>query len=193
MSRGNPHPHKYKHGKQTEKISFKEFSQRLETTAFADPPRDKSFLVLLCYLGCRIGELLLLEKEHVKRLNGELAFHLEIFKRGERKSPLRLTSDLPYIDLFLQYLRSIRAGKRVFPFSYTTGWRIVKRAFPIKYPHYFRLNRATHFLDDPETTIPQMKAWFGWKRAETITDYIGYSDRYVDKGIERIKKEVEAE
>lgn len=191
MPYGNPYAHKYKHGKQTEKILFSEFSQRLDSTAFVDPPRDKSFLILLYYLGVRIGELLRLAKEHISQKSGELVFHLEVLKRGERKSPLRLTIDLPYIPMFLEYLRSIGSGELVFPFSYATGWRIVKRIFPRKYPHYFRLNRATHFLDDPETTIPEMKAWFGWKDIKSINAYIGYSTRYIDKGVKRIKRDVQ--
>ena len=189
MSRGNPHPHKYKFGKQTEKISFKDFSERIDQTRFVDPLRDKSFLVLLSYLGCRIGELLKLKRDRIIIKHGMISFDLEVFKGGDRPKPLKLPISFPYMELFLEYLRQTKT-ERVFMMSYSTGWRTVKRAFPRKYPHYFRLNRATHMLDDPETTIPELKAWFGWKRVETIAEYIGHSDRYIDKGIKRIEKDV---
>jgi len=58
------------------------------------------------------------------------------------------------------------------------------------YPHYFRLNRATLFLADPSTTIPEMKAWFGWKRIETINSYVGISKRGIKAQARRLEKEV---
>lgn len=59
------------------------------------------------------------------------------------------------------------------------------------YPHFFRLNRAVGFLDDPTTTTPEMIAWFGWKRIETINEYMGFSKRHVDTQRKRLNKVVE--
>lgn len=36
---------------------------------------------------------------------------------------------------------------RIFTFSRTTAWRLVKKIFPELYPHYFRMNRITKTAD----------------------------------------------
>lgn len=49
---------------------------------------------------------------------------------------------------------------------------------------------ATKFLDDPSTTIAEMKAWFGWKTTKTIDDYVGYSKRHICRQSSRLRREV---
>ena len=84
----------------------------------------------------------------------------------------------------------VNPTRRVWNISGPTAWRIVKRVMPKHYPHFFRLNRATRFLEDPETTIPEMMAWFGWKASKTVDPYIGYSRRHIRKQRERLAREL---
>jgi len=184
------YPHKYKHGKQTEPMEFKDFRMYVESGLKVDRERDMAFLYLLFYLGCRVRALLELRKgTDVTVEENDLVFKLKPLKHGIREVPLRLPLILPYMDQITQYSGTIKEGEKLFPFSYTTAWRIVKRIFPEKYTHYFRLNRCTQFLDDPEATLPEIKTWFGWKRAETVTAYIGSSPRHIRKGSQRLVKE----
>ena len=94
-------------------------------------------------------------------------------------------------------LKQVEKAKRehkekVWDFSPKTAWLIVKRAMGDEYyHHFFRLNRATRFLDDPETTLPEMKAWFGWKRSDSVDPYIGYSRRHVRKMSDKLEQELE--
>jgi hypothetical protein len=53
-----------------------------------------------------------------------------------------------------------------------------------------RLNRATQFLEDLTTTLPEMRAWFGWKAAKTVDPYIRYSGRHIRRQRSRLKKRV---
>jgi len=46
------------------------------------------------------------------------------------------------------------------------------------------------FLGDPTTTIPEMKAWFGWKAAKTVNPYIGYIRRRIHIQRERLEMEL---
>lgn len=193
MGRGNPYPHKYKFGKQTRTISYEFFKTQLTNGYKVDDKRDISLIILLYYLGCRVRALLELKREDIEIGEQSISFMLKALKHGIRNVPLKLPTTLPFMNIFLEYFRQIRGEKKVFSFSYSTALRIVKRVFPDKYTHYFRLNRCTQFLDDPNATLPEVRTWFGWKGLSSVSDYIGYSDRHVDRGVERIKKEVTSE
>ena len=52
------------------------------------------------------------------------------------------------------------------------------------------LNRATKFLDDPSTTIPEMKAWFGWRATKAVDNYIEISKRYIRRQSSRLRGEI---
>jgi len=134
----------------------------------------------------------MLTTNHFKLSRGDTKLLIQIptLKGGERKKPLQLPLKLPYVNLIAQQLVTRGLGRTVWPFCGRTAIRIVKRALGDEYyPHFLRLNRTTKFLDDPTTTIPEMKAWFGWKRVETISDYVGYSSRHIEKQADRLKAE----
>ena len=134
-------------------------------------------------------------KEDFRAKDGLLVVDIPAKKRGERE-PLEVPVDFPYVDFIMKKVNKTRRTlanptRRVWNMSDVTAWRIVKRVMPKKYPHYFRLNRATRFLEDPTTTIPEMKAWFGWKSTKTIDDYIGFSRRHIKRQRERLSQELE--
>ena len=186
---------KYKYGKQTSPIDLQEFKTIMDNGNFEHARRDKSFIAFLYWFGVRKSEAL----ERVKddfTIQGNLLIVNCPAKKGGEREPLEVPMDYPYVDLILKQLESARRTlanptRRVWNISPVTAWRIVKRVMPKKYPHYFRLNRATRFLEDPTTTIPEMKAWFGWKSTDTINDYIGYSRRHIHRQRQRLARELE--
>ena len=196
---GNPHKHRYKYGKQTSPIDFQTFCNIVEEgekqNKFVSLLRDKSFLAFLYWFGVRRAEALERVNEDFKIKDGLLIVDATPKKGGERE-PLEIPIDYPYVDLIIKQLNKTRRTlrnptKRVWNMSPQTAWRIVKRVMPKHYPHYFRLNRATRFLEDPNTTIPEMIAWFGWKVSKTVDPYIGYSRRHIRTQRERLARELE--
>lgn len=193
--RGNPYKHHYKYGKQTEPINLKTFKEIMENGKFLHPLRDKSYLAFLYWFGVRRSEAIERHKQDFKIKDGLLIVDATPKKGGERE-PLEVPVDYPFVDLIIKKVNLTRRTlanptRRVWNISGSTAWRIVNRVFPKHYPHFFRLNRATRFLEDPETTIPEMMAWFGWKVAKTINPYIGHSRRYIHKQRERLARELE--
>jgi hypothetical protein len=192
---GNPYKHHYKHGKQTTTIDFPTFRKIMEKGEFVRGNTHRSFLAFLYWFGVRKSEALERTKGDFKVADDFLVIKCPAKKRGRRKL-LKAPLDLPYLNLILEQVQKTRKTKanpnrRVWDFSAATAWRIVKRVLPKHYPHFFRLNRAVHFLDDPTTTIPEMQAWFGWTQVKTINSYLGYSERHLDKQANRLRHEVE--
>jgi len=111
-------------------------------------------------------------------------------KKGGDREPLEARIDLPFIDLIIDQVNHTLPSRRVWAFTGVTAWRIVKRVMPEHYPHFFRLNRAVHFLDDPTTTIPEMQAWFGWKNIKSVNSYLGHSRRHVRRQSERLGQDL---
>ena len=183
---------KYKHGKQIEPIDFETFTNIMEHGTFVKSLLHKSFFTFLYWIGCRKAEALERVKEDFRIKNGVLIIKIPAKKGGQREGELELDVDLPYLNLVLTRIKRTRKGKRVWPFTERTAINIVKRTMGEKYyPHFLRLNRATRFLEDPDTTIPEMKAWFGWKRIETISKYVGYAKRNIREQRARLRKEFE--
>jgi len=181
---------KYKHGKQTTPIDHQAFDNAMQHSEFKKHSH-RSFLVFLYWFGVRKSEALERVKEDFQIKEGVLVVDCPAKKGGERE-PLEVYVDLPYVNLIIEQIEKTRKGKRLWRFSERTAINVVKRALGQKYyPHFLRLNRATHFLEDPETTVPDMKAWFGWKSAQTIDDYIGYSRRNIRRQRDRLRREVE--
>lgn len=192
--RGNPYKYHYKYGKQTDPIDFKTFETVMEEGRFVYKRRDKSFLAFLYWFGVRRSEALERVKEDFEIRDNLLIVRAPAKKGGERE-PLEVRIDFPYVDLILEQVQKTRRTisnptRRVWNISGPTAWRIVKRVMPKHYPHFFRLNRATKFLEDPTTTLPEMMAWFGWKAAKTVDPYIGYSRRHIRRQRERLAREL---
>jgi integrase len=189
---------KYKYGKITAPIDFKTFKDAMENGKFVKSKMlsHKSFLAFLYWFGVRKAEALERTKEDFLIKDGLLIVNATPKKGGERE-PLEVPVNYPYVDFIVEKVkktkRSLRNKEgRVWIFSPRTAINIVKRAMDDRYyPHFFRLNRATRFLEDPTTTLPEMKAWFGWKTAKTVDPYVGYSRRHIRRQRERLKRELE--
>ena len=187
----------YKDGKQTQPLDPTTFRDIMDKRMFTRGKklRDKSFLAFLYWFGVRLSETLERVKEDFEVKDGLLVVNCPPKKGGEREA-LEVPANYPYVDLIIKQVDRARKTKanptrRVWDMSPVTGWRIVKRVMPKHYPHFFRLNRATKFLEDPTTTLPEMMAWFGWKAAKTVDPYIGHSRRYIRKQRKRLEREAQ--
>jgi len=182
---------KYKYGKVTAPIDFQTFKEAMENGKFSKGRmlNYKSFLAFLYWFGVRKAEALERTKNDFIIKDGLLIVNATPKKGGERE-PLEIPVDYPYVDLIIKDVE--RTEGRVWDFSPRTAINIVKRVMGDRYyPHFFRLNRATRFLEDPTTTLPEMKAWFGWKAAKTVDPYIGYSRRHIRRQRQRLRGELE--
>ena len=156
----------------------------------------KSFLAFLYWFGVRKAEALERKKEDFM-VKDRLLIVNATPKKGGQREPLEIPLEYPYVNLMVKNIEQTRRCPgneegRVWTFSPRTAINIVKRVMGDRYyPHFFRLNRATRFLEDPTTTLPEMKAWFGWKAAKTVDPYIGYSRRHIRRQRQRLKKELE--
>lgn len=180
---------KYKNGKNTTPITFEFFKKRMSNADFAPfaKVRNISLLAVLYYSGARVSQILELRKEDCKTEDGYLYLRLKPKKKGRKANP-KISLDLPYMNYVKKQLRKTSKGELVWNISRQAVWVLVKQTMGKRfYPHFMRLNRATHFLEDPETTLPEMLAWFGWKSTKTVDSYIGYTSRHVDAQAERLK------
>ena len=188
----------YKYGKVTAPIDFQRFEEAMEKAIF---PKDrtlshKSFLAFLYWFGVRKAEALERITEDFMVKDSLLIVNATPKKGGQRE-PLEIPVDYPYVNLIVKNVEQTRCSPkneegRIWNFSPRTAINIVKRVMGDRYyPHFFRLNRATRFLEDPTTTLPEMKAWFGWKAAKTVDPYIGYSRRHIRRQRQRLKTELE--
>lgn len=189
---------RYKCGKVTAPIDYQSFKKAMDRAKF---PKGKtlsykSFVAFLYWFGVRKAEALeriaedFLVKDNLLIVNATP-------KKGGQREPLEIPIDYPYVDLIIKKIAWVRRSSinpegRIWNFSPRTAITIVKHVMGDRYyPHFFRLNRATRFLEDPMTTLPEMKAWFGWKAAKTVDPYIGYSRRHIRRQRKRLKKELE--
>lgn len=176
------HPHKYLYGKQTEPITLEQFNHALRLKKNL-PLKYQSLLCFLYLTGCRINEALSRKKKHFTVEENLLVVNIPATKKGEREF-LELDLNWPYVKEFIiPYIESVRGkDRRVWKFTDRTAQRIVKKVFGEKYyPHFFRLNAAVSFCRNPNTSIQDVKAWFGWRRIETINKYMGLARRDISE------------
>lgn len=104
------------------------------------PMHKQAFLNVLFFSGCRVSEALALTSDDIS-CQGETVF-VQFFRLKGSKQ----TDPLPLPREALGWWICQKEGK-LFSFSRTTAYRIVKRCFPELYPHYFRMNRFTNVAE----------------------------------------------
>ena len=122
---------KYKK-KITRLMGYKEFKQEIEDQVIM----MRAFLSLLFFAGCRVSEALALTSNHISCTDDMIYIQFFRLKGSKQTDP----QEIPRADA-LNWLCG-QEGK-LFPFTRTTAYRLVKKCFPTLYPHYFRMNRIT--------------------------------------------------
>ena len=122
-------------------------------------------------------------KEHVTIEENHIRIRSDKpLKHGKREAPLYVPKDKPGVDEIIEVWEKTERGERLFPISKTYAWRFVtdvtQRAHDKNdelvrvYPHFFRLNRVSRWCEHKDTTIKELKDWFGWRDPETIASYL---------------------
>ncbi len=113
-------------------MDYKEFKE-----AIVDfPTREQAFLSVLFFAGCRVSEALALEANDISCTDDTIFIQFFRLKGSKQTDP----QEVPRANVLLWLC--VQEGK-LFPFSRSTAYRIIKKAFPDLYPHYFRMNRIT--------------------------------------------------
>lgn len=175
---------KYQHGKPDEEITFADFQNKIENCRLS--LRQKAYVVILYWLGCRRSEPLVILKEDIEEKYGSLfvSIHYRLDKNGERipysrgkrgqaGGPVELPFSKFGVDFIKEAWEKTKKGGHVFPFSDKTGYRAIKKLWPKKTPHWLRYTRVTKLRKKlgNELTIDAIKSFTGIKRDTTIQDY----------------------
>ena len=157
--------------------------------------RDKALISVLYESGCRIGELLSLERKHVQFDKYGATLNAS-GKTGSRR--IRIVNCVPFLA---NWFENMPITKEDTPLWLGLGTRNKNRGirYPtvesilnklkvrIKFkkavnPHLFRHSRATHLA--PHLKEPQMREFFGWsKRSNMPSIYVHLSGRDIDNSI----------
>ena len=114
--------------------------------------QEKAFLNVLFFAGCRISEALALSANDITCTSELVYISFFRLKGSTQTDPI----PIPKVDA-IRWICS-QSGE-LFSFSRTTGYRIVKRVFPILYPHFFRANSITK--DGEKFGLATIKSKYG--------------------------------
>ena len=152
---------KYKK-KVTSLMEYEEFKGAIHDLPIA----RQAFLSILFFAGVRISEALALTPDDIRCTPDIIFVSFFRLKGSKQTDPI----PLPRVDA-LEYLCSLEDNP--FPFSRSTGYRIVRKVFPDRYPHYFRMNRIVKISDKfGDATV---YSWVGIC-AQSIDHYRGKVD-----------------
>lgn len=122
----------------TRLMPYPEFQHGLERI---DDPQHRAFLSILYLYGCRVSEALALRFLDTRFSDDYCYIRFQRLKGSHQTDPVQrpLTPELRY----LWHPREETHDFPLFRFSRMTAYRLVQRAFPTFYPHYFRMNAIT--------------------------------------------------
>ncbi len=148
---------------------------------------DHAFLFVLWESGCRIGELLSLQRRHVQ-FDHLGAVLIVDGKTGMRR--LRIIESAPILDEYISD-RSFKQSQRIFPATYRAYAKRIKvmsqRAGIQKriYPHLFRHSRATYLASF--LTEAQLCAYMGWTIGSAMPRiYVHLAGADLDQALMRV-------
>lgn len=178
---------KYNDGKPDEEITFEDFKEKITKSKLSW--RKKAYLVVLYWLGCRRSEPLVIMKDDIEEKDDSLfmSIHYRLDKDGKpipysrgkgglAGGPIELPLTHFGVDLIKKAWQKTKKGKRVFPFSDSTGYRAMKKLWPKKTPHWLRYKRITELRkrigkEKDGLTIDAIKSFTGIRRDITIQNY----------------------
>ena len=152
---------KYKK-KITRLMDYKEFKEAIIDL----PTREQAFLSVLFFAGCRVSEALALDDNDISCTADTIFIQFFRLKGSKQTDP----QEVPKANVLLWLC--VQEG-RLFPFGRSTAYRIIKKAFPDLYPHYFRMNRITKTLE--KFGVPTVTHNHGLSLS-SIEHYIGKVD-----------------
>jgi len=161
---------KYKFGKPDQEIELEDFKQKLNDSRL--PKRQKAYLVVLYWFGCRRSEPLVIQKEDIEQKEDRLFITISYRyadpqleeervkahkqsdvkipripysreKHGQAGGPTELPLSYFGVDLIREVWLQTNKARKVFPFSDKTGYRAFKKLYPTKTPHWARYTRVT--------------------------------------------------
>lgn len=156
---------------------------------FKHKTRDKAFCTLLFLCGLRKMEATKIIKEDMVIDKTYVFFVVPAFKHGERGGRLKLKRSNPGVEYIVSLWRKIRRGKPLFPFSDSTAYRIVIRAFGVC-PHWLRHNFITRMqrLEGTSSDVDRkIMAWTGIKFRGTLDKYRLKTEKDIDEVAEAIE------
>lgn len=165
---------KYLHGKPNEEISLGELKQAIEKGHFTKPLKHRSYLVALYWIGARRTEPLEVRKEDIRVEGDTLFIDIPAKKEGERGGLIELPLSWYGVNLILERWKRTHKGKLLWPFSTSTAYRIVKRIWPKRTPHWLRYRVVTKLRklrDEKKVDTDAIKSWTGIKSDRTIEGY----------------------
>jgi len=112
----------------------------------------------------------------------------EVRKHGKREEPLWMPLSKSGVDSIVEAWETTeRAEDRVFPITKWLAWNVISEVTEGRlYPHYFRLNRATRFAENPKTSLREIQKWFAWADLRTASFYMARAGRTTKKMADRL-------
>lgn len=167
---------------------FKRQSRRIELSEASDlissmPTQEFKAVISILYLsGARISEVLSLAPAHVRvdKKDNTVYVRFITLKRKDRKRKisfiphernLPFSLDSPFIDIFLDYVRSIENEEKLFSMSRVTVWKYIKKFNEFISPHSFRHSRLQK-LADSNVSAHIIRMWAGHSKLDSSTQYI---------------------
>lgn len=157
----------------TRLMDYDEFKKAIEDL----PTIEQAFLSVLFFCGCRVSEAIALTSNDLHCRTDTVFVQLFRLKSSKQTDP----QEIPRVDA-IEWL--CEQEGLLFPFSRHSGLRIVRKAFPTLYPHYFRMNRITKVLE--RFGVVTVQNTFGLSLS-SIESYVGKVD------IKRVGKALLAE
>jgi len=166
-----------------ERLRFFQAVNRLECT------RDKSFCLTLYHMGCRISEALEVTRNRVDLEDKIMILRTLKQRKHQRYLDLSIPDDL--LGAVKNQLRHTNTN-RLWDFSRTTGWRVVKRVMTqadlegIKAtPKGLRHSYAIACIS-ASVSLPKLRKWMGHEDINTTTiylDFVGEDDRELTRKV----------
>jgi integrase len=165
---------KYKHGKPNKEITLEEFQEALDSKKFVEPLIHRSYLAVLFWIGARRSEPLNMVKEDIREEESSLFLKIRALKHGERGGEVELPLSWLGVDLIKERWLKTRPGRKLWSFTYQTAYRLVKRIWPTRTPHWLRWKTITvlrRLRDQGKVSTDDIKSWTGIKSDRTIEGY----------------------
>jgi len=131
--------------KYNKKITSLMDHQEFREAILEQPIQRQAFLTLLFFAGCRVSEALALTAGDITCQHETIYVQFFRLKGSKQTDPIPLPRNTALYWLCSH--SNLPKDHKMFSFSRSTAYRIVKKCFPKLYPHYFRMNRIVKISD----------------------------------------------